>query len=71
LKEYNVTRHYNTLHKGKKYDKYEGATRLAMLHDLKPKLREQKSMFLKSATNERENMTASYEVSLESFRDGN
>jgi hypothetical protein len=37
LKEYNVNRHYKTLHKGK-YDKCEGATRLAMLCDLKSKL---------------------------------
>jgi hypothetical protein len=41
-----------------------------MLHDLKWKLSEQKSLFLKSATNERETLTASYEVCLESFRDG-
>jgi hypothetical protein len=36
-----------------------------MLSDLKSKLSKQKSLFLKSATNERENLTASYEVRLE------
>jgi hypothetical protein len=49
----------NTLHKDK-YDKHEGATRLAMLYDLKSKLSKQNSVFLKSAANERENLTASY-----------
>jgi hypothetical protein len=61
-KECNVYRHYNTLHK-EKYDKYEAATRLAMLYDLKSKMNKQKSLFLNS-TNERENLTASYEVCL-------
>jgi hypothetical protein len=51
-KEYNVNRHYNTLHK-EKNDKYEGATRLAMLCYLKSKLSKQKSVFLESATNEK------------------
>jgi hypothetical protein len=70
-----VNRYYNTLHK-EKYDKYEGATRFPMLYDLKSKLSKQKKLFLKSATNERENLMASYEVRLElvkqknSFRDG-
>jgi hypothetical protein len=47
-----------------------------MLYDLKTKLNKQKSLFLKSATTERETLTASYEVCLESvkhkksFRDG-
>jgi hypothetical protein len=74
LKEYNVNRHYNILHK-EKYDKCEGATRPAMLYDLKSKLSQQKSLFQKSAINERENLIASYEVYLElvkqkSFRNG-
>jgi hypothetical protein len=47
-----------------------------MLFDLKSELRKQKSLFLKSATNERENLTDPYEVCLDvvkhkkSFRDG-
>jgi hypothetical protein len=74
LKAHNGIRHYNTLQK-EKYDKYEGATRLAMLYDLISKLSKQKSLFLKSATNGIENLTASNEVCLElvthkkSFRD--
>jgi hypothetical protein len=55
--------HYNALHK-EKYDKY-GATRLAMLYDLKSKLSKRKNLFLKSATNETENLTVSYELCLE------
>jgi hypothetical protein len=51
----------------KEYDKYEGATRLAMSCGLKSKLSKQKTLFLKSATNERENLTASCEVCLEFF----
>jgi hypothetical protein len=47
-----------------------------MLYDLKSKLSKQKNLFLKSATNQRENVTASYKVCLElvkrknPFRDG-
>jgi hypothetical protein len=63
-KEYNVNRHYNTLHE-EKFDKCEGATRLAMLSDLKLKLSKEKSLFLKSAAKERENLTASCAVCLE------
>jgi hypothetical protein len=40
-KEYDVNRHYNTLHK-EKCDKYEGATILAMLCGLKSKLIKQR-----------------------------
>jgi hypothetical protein len=36
-----------------------------MLYDLKSKLSKQKNLFLKSATNERETLTASYVVCLE------
>jgi hypothetical protein len=61
-KEYITDSHYNTLHK-EKYDK--GATRLAMLYDLKSKISKQKSLFLKLATNERENLTALYDVCLQ------
>jgi hypothetical protein len=60
----NVNRHYNTLHK-ENYDKYEEATRLAMLYDLKSNLSKQKSLFIKSATNETENLRGSCEVCLE------
>jgi hypothetical protein len=65
----------DTLHK-EKHDKHEGATRLAMFYDLKCKLSKQRNLFLKSATNERENLTGSYELCLElvkhtkSFRGG-
>jgi hypothetical protein len=59
-----VNRHYNAHHKAK-YDKCEGTTTLAMLSDLKLKLSKQTNLFLKSATNERENLTCSYEVCLE------
>jgi hypothetical protein len=52
----------------RKSDKYEEATRFAMLYDLKSKLSKQKSLFLKSATNERENLTACYKVCLESVK---
>jgi hypothetical protein len=63
--EYNVNGHYNTLHKEKKYDKHERAARLAMLCDLESKLSKQRSLFLKSATNERESLIGSYEARLE------
>jgi hypothetical protein len=39
-KEYNIKRHYSTLHK-QKYDKYEGTTRPAMLYSLKSKVSKQ------------------------------
>jgi hypothetical protein len=43
-KEYNVNRHYKTLHKGK-YGRCEGATTLALLYDLKSKLSNKRACF--------------------------
>lgn len=45
LKEYNISRHYTSMHKS--YDKYTGDSRLALLKDLSSKLTKQKKCIFK------------------------
>lgn len=63
-KEFNVKRHYETLHKNK-YDKYTGEARTAVCNDLKAKLQKQKQTLLRPATVQTSSLVASYSVSLE------
>lgn len=72
-KEYNVNRHYTSLHKSK-YDQYQGSARVSLFNDLKLKLTRQKNIFQQPSNTAC--LKASYEVCLElakskkSFRDG-
>lgn len=72
-KEYNVSRHYTSLHKSK-YDKYQGSARSFLFNNLKLKLTRQKNIFQQPSNTA--GLKASYEVCLElakskkSFRDG-
>jgi hypothetical protein len=63
-KEFNVKRHYETLHKNK-YDKYSGEARTALCSDLKAKLQKQKQSLLRPTTVQTSSLVASYSVSLE------
>lgn len=63
-KEYNVKRHYSTMHE-EKYRKYEGQSRVVLIQDLKKKLKQQTSMFHKVANTNTLALHASYAVSLE------
>lgn len=67
LKDYNLNRHYNTLHKVK-YEKYTGAARAAVVADLKSKAGKQQHFFTKATTCQESAITASYDVALELAR---
>lgn len=75
-KEYNVRRHYTTLHE-KKYATYTDESRGALVADLKKKLKQQTGMFGKILHSQKHSLHASYAVSLElakakkPFTDGN
>lgn len=75
-KEYNVKRHYSTMHE-EKYKKYEGESRNVMIADLRKKLKQQTGMFSKITQTQTSALYASYAVSLElakakkPFADGN
>lgn len=64
LKDYNLNRHYNTLHKVK-YEKYTGAARAAVVADLKSKVGQQQQFFTKATTCQESAITTSYDVALE------
>ena len=63
-KEFNVKRHYETVHKNK-YDKYTGEARTAVCNDLKAKLQKQKQTLFRPTTVQTSSLVASYSVSLE------
>jgi hypothetical protein len=63
-KEYNVKRHYTSLHE-EKLKKYEGASRTALLGDYKKKLKQQTGMFTKVLKTRTSGLTASCAVALE------
>uniref|UniRef100_A0A3B1JTT5 SPIN-DOC-like zinc-finger domain-containing protein n=1 Tax=Astyanax mexicanus TaxID=7994 RepID=A0A3B1JTT5_ASTMX len=67
LKDYNLSRHYSTLHKVK-YEKYTGAARAAVVADLKSKVGKQQHFFTKATTSQESAITASYDVALELAR---
>uniref|UniRef100_A0A3Q3FDJ6 SPIN-DOC-like zinc-finger domain-containing protein n=1 Tax=Labrus bergylta TaxID=56723 RepID=A0A3Q3FDJ6_9LABR len=64
MKDFNLSRHYNTTHKDK-YDKYNGAARVAIVADLRGKIHHQQSFFTKATTIQESSLKASYAVSLE------
>lgn len=64
MKDFNLSRHYNTSHKDK-YAKYTGAARYAIVADLKTKINRQQSLFNKATTIQESCLKASYAVSLE------
>ncbi|XP_042198919.1 general transcription factor II-I repeat domain-containing protein 2A-like [Callorhinchus milii] len=74
LKEFNIGRHYNALHKAK-YDGCIGDARAALIEDMKSKIK-QKKVIIRAPTSQSASLTASYEVCLQlakckkPFRDG-
>lgn len=64
IKDYNLSRHYNSLHKVK-YEKYTGAARTAIVADLKSKVCQQQHLFTRAITTQESALKASYAVSLE------
>jgi hypothetical protein len=62
-KEYNVKRHYTSLH-DEKLKKYEGASRTALLGDYKKKLKQQTGLFTKVLKTQTSGLTASFAVAL-------
>uniref|UniRef100_A0A3Q3ISJ2 SPIN-DOC-like zinc-finger domain-containing protein n=1 Tax=Monopterus albus TaxID=43700 RepID=A0A3Q3ISJ2_MONAL len=66
MNDFNISRHYNTLHKFK-YEKYTTAARAAIVADLKSKVQKQQYFFFfTSATTTQESaLNASYGVALE------
>ena len=63
MKDFNLSRHYNTTHKDK-YNKYTGAARAAIIADLRGKIHRQQSFFTKAMTTQESSLKASYAVSL-------
>lgn len=63
-KEYNVKRHYSTLHECK-YSKYDSEARKSLIESLKKKLKHQTGMFIKVNSAQTRALHASYAVSLE------
>lgn len=75
-KEYNMRRHYSTMHENK-YATYTDESRRILVADLKKKLKQQTGMFSKILHSQTHSLYASYAVSLElarakkPFTDGN
>lgn len=63
-KEYNVKRHYLSLH-GEKYKKYTGESRNVLISEFKKKLKQQTGMFSKISQGQSAALYASYAVSLQ------
>ena len=64
MKDFNISRHYNTLHKVK-YEKYTAAARAAVVVDLKSKVHQQQRLFTGATTTQESSLKASYAVALE------
>ena len=62
-KEYNLKRHYDTLHKHT-FEKYEGKERKNFLQSLKDKQEKQVSAMFNFASSQKTSLAASYEVAL-------
>lgn len=75
-KEYNMKRHYSTLHE-EKYQSYTGESRNILISEFKKKLKQQTGIFTKISHGQSSALYASYVVSLElakakkPFTDGN
>jgi hypothetical protein len=63
MKEYNIERHYKTVH-GEKYDRFKDEARTAVFNDLKKKRSAQVLTFTKSTTQQVQSVSASYTVTL-------
>lgn len=63
-KEYNVRRHYTTIHE-KKYATYTNESRRVLVVDLKKKLKQQTGIFSKILQSQMHSLHESYAVSLE------
>ena len=63
-KEYNVKRHYSTMHENK-YATYKEEARHALVADFKKKLKQQAGMFSEVLQNQLSSLYTSYAVSLE------
>ena len=64
MKDFNLSRHYNTLHVVK-YKKYTAAARAAVVVDLKTKVHKQQRLFTRAATTQESSLKASYAVTIE------
>jgi len=64
MKDFNLSRHYNSLHKVI-YEKYTEAARAALIADLKSKVHKQQQFFTRATTTQEASLTASYAVGLE------
>ena len=62
-KEYNLKRHYDTLHKHK-FKKYEGKERKNVLQSLKDKQEKQVNTMFNFVSSQKTSLAASYEVAL-------
>jgi hypothetical protein len=75
-KEFNLKRHYSSLHGGK-LNKYDVELRVALVNDFKKKVKQQTGMFTKVVKVQTCSLAASYTVALElakpkkPFTDGN
>lgn len=63
-KEYNVKRHYTTLHQ-KKFQQYTGESRTSIITEYKKKLKQQTHFFKNADTGNKCSIAASYEIALE------
>ena len=62
-KEYNLKRHYDTLHKHK-FEKYKGKERKNVLQSFKDKQKKQVSTMFNFVSNQKTSLAESYEVAL-------
>jgi 3-hydroxy-3-methylglutaryl CoA synthase len=63
-KEFNLKRHYSSLH-GEKFNKYDGKSRVTLMNDFKKKVKQQTGMFTKVGKVQTCSLAASYTVVLE------
>lgn len=64
MKDFNLSRHYNMLHKAR-YEKYTEAARAAIVADLKSKVHKQQGLFTRATTTQESALKTSYAVALE------
>ena len=64
MKDFNLSRHYNTLHVVK-FKKYTAAARAAVVADLKTKVHKQQQLFTGATTTQESSLKASYAVTIE------
>lgn len=64
MKDFNLSRHYTSMHKAK-YDKYTGAARAAIITHLKAKIQKEQKFFIKATTTQKSSLKTSCAISLE------